>query len=286
MTTLFDGRVHVPMLRRSARPRRLLRRISDERATRGDTLRAMHESCPCHHPRVLSFIVPAHDEAPLIGATLDALHAAARNLRLAYEIVVVDDASTDDTAAIAEAAGARVEHVAHRHIAATRNAGARAARGDRFMFVDADTRVDAAVVGAAMAAMDAGAVGGGSAVRLLGKVAWHERWFTALLMVAFRITRIAPGCFLYCTRAAFEAVGGFDERYYAAEDVAMSRALARHGRTVILRQPAWTSDRKLRTFGAAAHLRLMLRFALRGPRILRSRDHLAMWYDKRRHGPQ
>lgn len=66
----------------------------------------------------------------------------------------------------------------------------------------------------------------------------------------------------------------------------MSRALARHGRTVILRQPAWTSDRKLRTFGATAHLQLMLRFALRGPRILRSRDHLAMWYDKRRHGPQ
>ena len=246
----------------------------------------MHESCPCHHRQVLSFIVPAHDEAPLIGATLDALRTAARSLELDYEIVVVDDASTDDTAAIAEAAGARVVRVDHRHIAAARNAGALAARGDRFVFVDADTRVDAAVVGAAMTAMDAGAVGGGAAVRLLGDVAWHERWFTALLMVAFRITRIAPGCFLYCTRAAFDAVGGFDERYYAAEDVALSRTLARHGRTVILREPVWTSDRKLRTFGAVEHLRLMLRFALRGRRILRSREHLAMWYDKRRHGPR
>jgi glycosyltransferase involved in cell wall biosynthesis len=234
---------------------------------------------------VLSFIVPAHDEAPLIGATLDALHMAAQDLRLDYEIVVVDDASTDGTAAIAGAAGVRVVRVAHRHIAATRNAGARAARGDRLVFVDADTRVDAAVVGAAMTAMDAGAAGGGAAVRLLGDVAWHERWFTAVLMVAFRIARIAPGCFLYCTRAAFDKAGGFDERYFAAEDVALSRTLARQGRTVILREPVWTSDRKLRTFGAAAHLRLMLHFTLRGRRILRSRKHLAMWYDKRRHGP-
>lgn len=233
---------------------------------------------------MLSFIVPAHDEAPLIRATLDALHAAARALQLDYEIIVVDDASTDATAAIAEAAGARVLHVAHRHIAATRNAGAGVAAGERLVFVDADTRVGAAVLAAATTAMDRGAVGGGSAVRLLGDVRWSERLFTALLMHVFRFTRTAPGCFLYCTRRAFDAVGGFDERWYAAEDVALSRALTRHGHFVILREPVWTSDRKLRTFGMAEHLRLALHFALRGRRVLRSRERLALWYDKRRHG--
>src|SRR5262245_53133665 len=83
------------------------------------------------HRAAFSFSVPAHDEARLIGATLQCLHDAARSLRLAYEIVVVDDASSDDTAAIARSLGARVLRVEHRHIAATRNAGARVALGER-----------------------------------------------------------------------------------------------------------------------------------------------------------
>src|SRR5690606_29552964 len=171
------------------------------------------------HGRVVSFVIPAHDEAALLGDTLMALQAAADSLQLDYEVVVVDDASTDDTGTIARRGGARVVQVSHRHIAATRNAGAGVASGERLVFVDADTRVDATVLSAAIAAMDAGAVGGGCAVRLAGKVRPRERWFTALVMQVFRITGIAPGCFLFCTREVFERVGGFDEGLYAAEDV-------------------------------------------------------------------
>jgi glycosyltransferase involved in cell wall biosynthesis len=230
-----------------------------------------------------SFIVPAHDEAPLLGATLDAIHAAAREARFDYEVIVVDDASTDGTAGIAIAHGARVVPVAFRHIAATRNAGAAASTGARLCFVDADTWIDVAVLRAADAALDAGAAGGGCAVRLAGTVPWPIRAFTAALMQAFRWTRVTPGCFVFCTRAAFETSGGFDERYYAAEDVVFSRALARVGRIAILREAVVTSDRKLRTFGVLDHFRLMLRFALGGRRILRSRDALSLWYARRRH---
>jgi glycosyltransferase involved in cell wall biosynthesis len=230
----------------------------------------------------LSFIVPAHDEAPLIGACLRAIEAAAGGHP--HEIVVVDDASTDATADIARALGAQVLPVAHRQIAATRNAGAGAARGEVLLFVDADTRVTRDVVDAAMAALARGALGGGCAVRF-DEARWHERAFTALVMRAFRLTGIAPGCFLFCTRAAFEAAGGFDERLYAAEDVALSRALARVGRFAILREQVTTSDRKLRTFGLPAHLGLALRLLLRGRRVLESREHLGLWYDARRHKP-
>lgn len=232
---------------------------------------------------MISFIVPAHDEARLLPATLGALHAAAIALDQAYEIVVVDDASTDDTAAIAARGGARVVAVSHRHIAATRNSGAAAALGDRLLFVDADTLVDAAVVRAAVGAMAAGAVGGGAAVRLQGPLAAHERVGESLFVWLFRATRIAPGCFLFCTRDAFEALGGFDERYFAGEDVAISRALAAHGRFVILREPVRTSARKLRTFSLYEHLRLGLHFAWRGRRLLRSPDALGLWYGTRRH---
>ena len=234
---------------------------------------------------MITFIVPAHNEARLLGATLAALRDASTRAGQDCETVVVDDASTDTTIQVAERHGARVIRVGHRHIAATRNAGARAATGELLVFVDADTLVDAAVLSAAVSAIGEGAVGGGATIRLQGTPAWHERWAVALLGWGFRMTGIAPGCFLFCTREAFAAAGGFDEGYYAAEDIALSRALARVGRFVILRQEVRTSDRKLRTHSVAEHLRLLVRFAWRGTGLLKSRRDLGLWYGERRDKP-
>src|SRR5262245_31989116 len=117
---------------------------------------------------MISFIVPAYNEELLLGRTLTAVNAAARALGEPFEIVVADDASTDRTAAVAAEHGARVVSVRHRQIAATRNAGARAAQGALFLFVDADTVVTEAAVAAAVEAMRRGAVGGGCAIRFDG----------------------------------------------------------------------------------------------------------------------
>ena len=74
-------------------------------------------------------------------------------------MIVVDDGSTDRTADIGREHGAQVVSVAHRQIAATRNAGARAARGDVFIFVDADTLVHEALVRLALQALRDGSGG-------------------------------------------------------------------------------------------------------------------------------
>lgn len=230
---------------------------------------------------MISFVIPAHDEAALLGDTLRTLLCAAEDAGRHYEILVVDDASTDATADVARAHGARVLRIEARHIAAARNAGAEAAQGEVLVFVDADTCIDAGVLAAALDALQRGAVGGGATVRLqAGR--WHERLVAALLAPLFRFARIAPGCFLFCTREAFDAVGGFDTRWYAGEDVAISRALARQGRFVILRQAVHTSGRKLRSHPLSEHLRLLLRFAWRGRGMLESREALGLWYDDRR----
>ncbi len=236
--------------------------------------------------RLISFIVPAYDEESLIGATLAALHAAGAALNEPYEVVVADDASTDRTAAIAAAHGARVIRVAHRQIAATRNSGARAARGDLFIFVDADTIVTEAAVRAAVDAMRSGAVGGGAAVAFETDVPRYARMLLPPLGWIYRTLGLAAGCFLFCSRDAFAAVGGFDETFFGAEEVVMSRALRALGPFVVLKQAVMTSGRKLRTYSGVEVLKILVRMALRGPNAVKQRQGMELWYEKRRHDPR
>lgn len=231
---------------------------------------------------MLSFIIPAFNEERYLAATLTALNQAATLTAIAHEVIVVDDGSTDVTGEIAVAHGAQVVRVEHRHIAATRNAGARHAQGSILIFIDADTLIDAVVLGAALNALKRGAVGGGATVQLSGMPVWHERWAASTFGWLLRQCKIAPGCFIFCTRAAFDTSGGFDETYFAAEDIAISRALSRQGRFVILRETVATSDRKLRTFKLADHFGLLLRIAVFGRKVLRSRKDLKLWYEDRR----
>ncbi len=231
---------------------------------------------------VISYIVPAFNEAVLLGATLDALRLAADAQHMPYEMLVVDDASTDDTARVAGMHGARVVSVSHRQIAATRNAGARAATGDIFVFIDADTLVPADVLKAALAALEAGAIGGGAALRFDGDVPLFARLLTPVALFCMRLVRAAPGCFIFCTREAFVAVGGFDETFFGAEDLVISAALKAHGRFVILRQAVTTSGRKLRTHSFRAMVWLLLRLALRGSAVIKQRQGMELWYGERR----
>jgi glycosyltransferase involved in cell wall biosynthesis len=234
---------------------------------------------------MISFIIPAYNEEALIGRTLDALNSAAQSVGEPFEIVVADDASSDRTAAIAEARGARLTRVSLRQIAATRNAGARLAIGDKLIFVGADTVVSEEVVRTAIEAMTQGAAGGGSAVSFDGRLPRYAELVHPTLVRLFRAAGLACGCFLFCTRRAFEAAGGFDEKLFASEEIAMSRALKRQGRFVVLRESVTTSGRKLRMYSGTQVLRLFAGLLLAGPKALRRRDGLEVWYGGAREDP-
>jgi glycosyltransferase involved in cell wall biosynthesis len=85
-------------------------------------------------PRV-SVVVCAYNEARHIGRLLRSLHAQTLP---AFELIVVDDGSTDATAACAVREGAKVLTIEHAGPAAGRNAGAKAATGEILVFVDGD----------------------------------------------------------------------------------------------------------------------------------------------------
>ena len=235
---------------------------------------------------MISFIVPAYNEQALIGRTLDALNRAATSIGETYEIVVADDSSNDQTAEIAEARGARVTRVNVRQIAATRNAGAREAVGDRFIFVDADTVVSEAVVRSAIEAMNVGAVGGGSGARFDGQVPPWAELLNPLFVRAFRAMGIACGCFLFCTREAFEAAGGFDETLFASEEITMSLALKRVGRFVVVPESVVTSGRKLRMYSCKEMLTPFVSYLRSGRKALKTREGLDLWYADRREDPE
>jgi glycosyltransferase involved in cell wall biosynthesis len=229
---------------------------------------------------MISFIIPARNEESLIGRTVDAIHRAALASGEPYEVIVVDDASTDRTAEVSLAHRAKLVRVDYRKIAAVRNAGARLARGDLLIFVDADTLVPAKTLQAVLKALGEGAVGGGAWVQMADGVPRWGRVLTRIIVEAYGRAGFAGGCFLFARREAFQAVGGFDEAYFASEEVHLSRALKKRGRFVIVHAAVTTSGRKFRLLSPREFLRQLLELVRRGvPAALKQRDALGMWYD-------
>ncbi|MHB8520808.1 MAG: glycosyltransferase [Limisphaerales bacterium] len=231
---------------------------------------------------VISFIVPAHNEEVWVGRCISAIRSAMESIGEPHEIIVADDSSTDSTASVAEQHGARVIRVEYRQISATRNAGARQARGDILFFVDADTLVNAPVIQSALRSIRAGAVGGGCVPQFEGRVPLWWRAAYPFTVGIVRLLRLPGGACQFCTRAAFEATGGFSEKHYAAEDALFVKALKRHGRFVVLAETVVTSGRNLREHSFVSIARLLTRLAFRGPDGFRDRRGLEVWYRPKR----
>ncbi|MGH8092071.1 MAG: YpsA SLOG family protein [Chthoniobacterales bacterium] len=234
-------------------------------------------------PPKLSFIVPAHNEEHELRETLRAAGAAAEASKETYEIIVVDDASTDATADIARQLGARVVPVNRRQIAAVRNAGARVARGDVLFFVDADTHIRPGHVTGALEALAEGYSGGSARLTMDGHLPfWARTFFRGFCIVYFGLVGLGAGAFIFTRRSSFEAAGGFDEQYFAGEEVYLTLALKKLGPFKILREPIVTSARKLRMHSACSVLTKSFFIVLGGKRSLRNRKRLALWYDGKR----
>jgi len=237
-------------------------------------------------PRLISFVIPAWNEESILGSTLGALTVAARHLDVPSEVIVADDGSTDRTAEIAHQHGARVVSVQHRQISVTRNAGAREAQGDLLIFIDADTIVTPEAVCGAVEAVRAGAIGGGCAIRYSGRIPAYLRVFIPIEVWFAQKMRMAFGCFLFCTREAFDAVGGFDPTIYATEEVNMSLALHSQGRFVCLHECVSTSGRKLRTHSTVEWFIQIYRITFARRRYIRDRKAMGVWYGDRRPDPE
>jgi glycosyltransferase involved in cell wall biosynthesis len=231
-----------------------------------------------------SIIVPAYNEEALLPATLARLADAIGRAPLSGELVVCDNNSTDATARVAAAAGARVVFERTNQISKARNTGARAARGRHLVFVDADTEVSPGLLAKALQALESGKVcGGGSTIVMEGDRGPVADWLIGRWNALSVRRRLAAGSFLFARRDAFFAVGGFSERVYASEEIWLARALRRWGRPrgldfVILEEhPVLTSGRKADWYPASTLLLTALLILL-FPFLVRSKRFCWLWY--------
>jgi len=239
-----------------------------------------------------SLVIPAYNEERYLPRLLDSVEVAAGSYAhgaSAVEVIVADNASTDRTAEIARQRGCVVVPVAKRSIAASRNAGGRAARGALVGFVDADMRIHPGTFNAIERALQSDRTVGGATGCTL------DRWslglavtYTVFLPVVW-LTGFDTGV-VFCRRADFDASGGYDESLRVAEDVDFLLSLRRLGRkrrrrlTRLRHVKAIASTRKFDEHGDWHYLttipRLALGMLLKHPSSLRAIERY--WYEPRR----
>jgi glycosyltransferase involved in cell wall biosynthesis len=179
-----------------------------------------------------SVIIPAYNEEKYLPRLLDSIKRARDNYsggRNQVEVIVADNDSTDTTAEVAIAHGACVVHVAKRRIAAARNGGARAARGEILCFIDADSAVHPQTFNAIDKAMANRRFVWGVTGATLERKSFGLLITYCLMMPMVLMTGLDVGL-SFCRREDFEAVGGYDETRLYAEDVIFPMALRRLGR--------------------------------------------------------
>jgi glycosyltransferase involved in cell wall biosynthesis len=238
----------------------------------------------------VSIIVPAFNEELLLDKSLSQIRSAANVFGLRgweVELIVCDNNSTDRTAEIAHAAGATVVFEPFNQIARARNCGAAVATGDWLIFVDADSHPSAELFEEVAEQIASGrCLAGGTTVRLDSRH-WLSGMVNAFWNILSRSCRLLAGSFIFCEAAAFRQIGGFNNDFFAGEELELSgrlKKLSREtGRKIIIlhRHPLVTSARKLRLYTFWEYLRLVARAAV-NRRTLTSREACHMWYDGRR----
>lgn len=191
----------------------------------------------------VSVIIPAYNARSLLPACLGALQAAAEDPS-AFEVIVIDDNSTDDTAAVARGLGAQViELKENAGPARARNIGAGKARGEYLFFVDADTSVHPGAVDRIRDFLDqntqAAAVFGSYDDRPLEKGLLTEYRNLLHHFVHQHGRREASTFWSGCgaiRREIFQSVGGYDDATHprCIEDIEMGYRLRAAGHSIIL----------------------------------------------------
>ena len=235
----------------------------------------------------VSFLIPAYNEEKLVGRAVGSVWPAAEACGLRdFEVVVCDNDSTDRTAEVAAAAGARVVQEGHRQIARSRNAAAAASAGRWLVWLDADATLSAPVLHGTLQALGSGKIcGGGAQVELEGgRLDWAARGAVGGWNWLSRTFQLAAGSYFFALREGWIETGGFNERVYAGEEIGFARELKKWGRPRglgfhVVRQAVPSSARKISDYTTWQTLRQAA--VCVWPGNLGRRERCAYWYERK-----
>lgn len=185
--------------------------------------------------KLVSIIIPAFNEEKNIDKCLRSI----KKLDIPkdqYEVIVVDNGSTDKTVEIAESFGAQVFTKPKINISSLRNFGTSIARGDIFAFIDADCVLDRYWLTEALKELEIEEIGAtGSNCRLKGNGTWISKaWeFNKRSKLQRCDVDWIQSANLIIKRKCFEDVGGFDDRLSVCEDSDICYRIKDKGYTII-----------------------------------------------------
>jgi glycosyltransferase involved in cell wall biosynthesis len=183
-------------------------------------------------PRI-SLIIPAYNEEHFLSLLLDTIELARKRYQAGadqVEVIVADNRSTDGTADLARARGCHVVRVDKRSIAAARNGGTRVATGQIVAFVDAYSQIHPDTFNEIERTLDLGRVTVGATGARFSRRSPGIIFTTLCALICFQLTGFDTGV-VFCRRADWQTVGGYNEERLWAEDAGFLIALKRLGRT-------------------------------------------------------
>ncbi len=142
-----------------------------------------------------------------------------------YEVIVVNDGSTDGSASIIERYPFKAIHTPNQGVSAARNAGLRAATGEIVAYIDSDARADRDwlfYLASTYLESDAAGVGGPNLVpeedNWVAKCVYRAPGGPTQVMLDDRSAEHIPGCNMSFRKSALEDIGGFDPIFTKAAD--------------------------------------------------------------------
>lgn len=198
---------------------------------------------------MISVVIPTLEEEKYLPFLLIDLK---KQVRTPDEVIVVDAGSTDKTVQVAKKKGARVYISVRKSAAHQRNIGAKNARGDILIFIDADIRIPSSMLLSEVEESLSKNVGAVARCEVIGvERTWKDRLLcTPMNLLARCLPKwVGRGGFIVVRAEIFHKVGGFDERRAVSEDVDFFRRVATTGSVACLKCGVEESGRRYRVQG-------------------------------------
>jgi glycosyltransferase involved in cell wall biosynthesis len=201
----------------------------------------------------ISVIIPAHNEENYIEKTLKSLKSQTLS-KNEYEIIVCNDASSDKTGEIAKKYTKKVINLKKcDSISQVRNSGAKIAKGNLLLFIDADTTVNKDLLEKTLKVNEPCGLAkevfiGDLDLKLLND-------FNDFLIMYFPEMSVNMGCCMFFNKKLFNFFEGFNEELKTNEDNDLFKRLIKNGFKIgLIDSKIWTSDRRIKAKGLIKYL--------------------------------